>query len=110
MHVVGGDRVAVGVPLHAGVAVALEPTEVAVVGDPELRHRLVELDPALVGEGVVLVGGQVLELGHQDLAHLATGAGDEGDADALGDVPGHGRALADGLVVGVRVHEEEVPA
>ena len=56
---------------------------------------------------ILAVRGQVLELGHQDLAHLTAGAGDQGDAAALGDVLRHRGALPDRLVVGVGVHEQE---
>ena len=65
------------------------------VGDAERLHRLVELAAAVLAEPVLLVGGEVLQLGDEDLAHLAGGAGHEGDADALGDVPRHRRAVAD---------------
>ena len=47
-----------------------KPAEVAVVGDAERRHRGVELALAVLAQAVVAVGGQVLELGHQDLAQL----------------------------------------
>src|SRR3712207_6866402 len=47
---------------------------------------------------VLLVRREVLELGHQDLAHLPRGAGHYGDATPLGDVLRHRGALADGLV------------
>ena len=77
------------------------------VGDAELLHRVGELSAAVLAEAVVPVGGEVLELGHEDLAHLAGGAGHQGDAAALGDVLRHRGALADRLVVGVGVHEQE---
>ena len=50
------------------------------VGDPEDLHRVVELAAAVRAEPVVAVGREVLELGHQDLAHLAGRAGDQRDA------------------------------
>ena len=107
MDVVGGDRVAVLVPLHAGVAVGAEAAEEAVVGDAERRHRVGELAAAVLAEAVVAVGGEVLELGDEDLAHLTGGAGHQRDPAALGDVLRHRGALADRLVVGVGVHEQE---
>ena len=48
-----------------------------------------------------------VELGHQDLAALTGGAGDQGDAGALGGVLRHRRAGADRLVVGVGVHQQQ---
>ena len=99
--------VAVVVPLHAGVAVGAEPAEEPVVGDAELGHRRVQLAAPVQAEPVLLVGGEVLELGHQDLAHLPGGAGHQRHAAALGDVLRHGRALADRLVVRVRVNQEQ---
>ena len=77
------------------------------VGDAELLHRVVELAAPVLAEPVVAVGGEVLELGHQDLAHLPGRAGDQGDAAAHGDVLRHRRAVLDRLVVGVGVDEED---
>ena len=105
--VVGGDGVAVGVPLHAGVAVGAEAAEEAVVGDAELLHGVVELAAPVLAQPVLAVGGEVLELGHQDLAHLTGGARDQGDAAAHGDVLRHRRAVLDRLVVGVGVDEQQ---
>ena len=61
-------------------------------------------------ELVVLVGGEVRELGDEDLALLAERAGDERDVGALGDVLRHRGAVADRLVVGVGVHEQQPAA
>ena len=105
---VRGDRVAVLVPLHPGVAVGLEAAQPAVVGDAERLHRVGDLAASVLAEPVLLVGGEVLQLGDQDLAHLTGGAGDQGDPAALGDVAGHRGALADRLVVGVGVDEEQL--
>ena len=105
--VVGRDGVAVVVPLHAGVAVGAEAAEEPVVGDAELLHRVVELAAPVLAQPVLAVGGEVLELGHQDLAHLTGGAGDQGDAAAHGDVLRHRRAVLDRLVVGVGVDQEQ---
>ena len=63
VDVVGGDRVAVLVPLHAGVAEGAEAAEEPVVGDAELGHRVGELAAAVLAEPVLAVGGEVLELG-----------------------------------------------
>ena len=107
VDVVGGDGVAVVVPLHARVAVAAEATQEAVVGDPQRGHGGGELAAAVLAEPVLAVGGEVLQLGDQDLAHLAAGAGHQGDPAALGDVLRHRGALADRLVVGVGVDEQQ---
>ena len=107
VDVVGGDRVAVRVPLHAGVAVGAEAAEEPVVGDAERGHRVGELAAAVLAEPVLAVGGEVLELGDEDLAHLAGRAGHQRDPAALGDVLRHRGALADRLVVGVGVHEHQ---
>ena len=77
------------------------------VGDAELLHRDLDLAAAVLPETVVAVGGQVLQVGHQDLAHLAGRAGDQGDPAALRDVLRHRGAVVDGLVVGVGVDQEE---
>ena len=61
----------------------------------------------MLAEGVLLVGGQVRQLGQEDLALLAEGAGHEGDLGAVGDVLGHGGAGADALVIGMGMHEEQ---
>ena len=107
VHLVGRDRVAVLVPLHPGVAVGAEAAEEPVVGDAELLHGELELAAPVLPEPVVAIGGQVLELGHQDLAHLAGRAGDQRDAAALCDVLGHRGALPDRLVVGVGVDQQQ---
>jgi hypothetical protein len=78
-----------------------------VVGDAEGGHGVLDLGTPVLAEAVLLVGREVGQLGDEDLAHLPRGAGDAGDLAALGDVLGHGGAVADGLVVGVGVHEQE---
>ena len=107
MDVVGSDRVAVLMPLHAGVAVGAEAAEEPVVGDTQCSHRVGELAAAVLAEPVLAVGGEVLEPGDEDLAHLAGRAGHQRDPAAVGDVLRHRRALADRLVVGVGVHEHQ---
>ena len=77
------------------------------VGDAEDLHRVGDLAAAVLAEAVLLVGREVLELGDQDLAHLAGRAGHQRDAAPLGDVLRHRGAVADALVVGVGVHEQE---
>ena len=79
----------------------------ATLGDVLMAQGRYNEAASVLAEPVLLVGGEVLELGHQDLAHLAGGAGDQGDAATLRDVLGHRRALADGLVVGVGVDEQQ---
>ena len=85
----------------------LEAAEPAVVGDPERLHRVGDLAAPVVAELVLLVGGQVHQLGDQDLAHLTGGAGHQRDPASLGDVARHRGALADRLVVRVSVDEEQ---
>ena len=103
----GRDRMTVGVPGHAGVVEAAESAEEAVVGDAEDLHRLVELAATVIAQAALLLEGQVRQRRDEHLAHLTRGAGDEGDADALVDVAGHGGAGADALVVGVGVDEQD---
>jgi hypothetical protein len=81
--------------------------EEPVVGDPELLHGVGQLGDPVLPEGVSAVGSDVRELGHQDLALLAQGAGHQRDLGAAGDVARHRGALPDRLVVGVRVHEHQ---
>jgi hypothetical protein len=75
------------------------------VAPPE--EQLDALAAPVLAEAALLVVRQVRQVGHEDLAHLAGGAGDEGDADAVVDVAGHRGAVVDALVVGVGVDEEE---
>ena len=98
-----------GQPHHPGVAVAARPAEEAVVADAERLHRGGQLVDPVPAELVLLVGGEVRELGDEHLALLAQGAGDQGDLGALGGVARHRRAVADRLVVGVGVHEQQPP-
>jgi hypothetical protein len=78
-----------------------------VVGHAERLHGRGQLTHPVLAEAVLAVGGQVLELGHQHLALLTQGAGDERDQHALGRVAGHRGAGADGLVVGVRMDQQQ---
>ena len=66
-----------------------------------------QLADAVLAQAVLAVGGQVLQLGDEDLALLAQRARDEGDGDALGGVLRHRRAGADRLVVRVRVDQQQ---
>ena len=63
-----------------------------------------------LAEGVLVVGVEVRQLGRDDLALLAEGAGEHVDLVAGGDVVGDGHARGQQLVVGVGVDEEEAPA
>lgn len=94
---------------HPGVAEASGAAEEAVVGDPELLHGGGELADAVRAEDVLAVRGEVRENVRDDLALLAEGAGHQGDVGTVGRVLGHGGAIVDRLVVGVRVHEEQTP-
>ena len=53
-----------------------------------------QLLDAVRAELVVLVGGEVAQLGHDDLALLAERAGDQGDEGVLARVARHGAAGA----------------
>ena len=88
---------------HVGVAVA----EVLPLGHAELAHRGLELAGPDLAEPPMVVGR--VHLLHDDLAHLAAGAGDDDDAVAGLDGLGHRAAGADRLVVGVGMdrHERE---
>jgi len=97
-------RIEVRRPAHH---VRVPVVEVLPLGDAELGQGVLELahpdlaEPAAVRRGV--------ELGEDDLAELAPGAGHEDDPVAVGDGLRHDPAGADGLVVGVGVdgHEGE---
>jgi hypothetical protein len=80
--------------------------EEPVVGDTELLHRVRELGDPVLAQGVLPVGGEVLELGDEHLPLLPERAGHQRDLRATGDVLRHRGPLADRLVVGVGVHEK----
>ncbi len=82
VDVVGRDGVAVLVPLHPGVAVGAEAAQVAMVRHAEHLHRFRELLATVLAEAVLAVGGQVLQLRDEDLAHLPGRAGHQRDAPA----------------------------
>jgi hypothetical protein len=107
VDLVGRGRVAVLVPLHAGVAEATGSTQQAVVGDPELGHRIAQLADAVLTQQVVAVRRQVLELRHEDLTHLTQRARHERHGRALGHVLRHRHPVGDRLVVGMGVHEQD---
>ena len=75
----------------------------------EHAHGRGEFAIAVIAEAVLLIRGQVLQSGHEDLALLAQSARDERDPDALVDVARHHDTRADRLVVGMRVDEEDSP-
>ena len=58
---------------------------------------------------VVAVSGEMLQLGDEDLAELAERARHERDRGALGRVLRHRGAVADRLVVGMGMNEQESP-
>jgi hypothetical protein len=78
-----------------------------VVGDAERGHRVGELAAPVLAQPVLAVGGEVIELGDEDLAQLAVRAGHQGDPAALRDLLRQRRALPYRLVVGVGVHEQK---
>ena len=83
----------------------VDVAELAALDRPEPGQRAAELLGADLAElGVVL--GRV-HLGHDDLAVLATGAGDADHAVAGATVAGHDAAGGDGLVIRVGVHGHE---
>lgn len=92
---------------HAGVAVTAGAAEEAVVGDAERGAGGGQLGDPPTAELVGLGRGELGERRHVDLALLAEGAGHQGDVSAGGGVVRHRRAGADGLVVGVRVDQQE---
>ena len=100
---------AVRPPLHAGVAEAARAAEEPMVGDAEDLHRGLELLDPVRAEPVLLVGREMLDVGHQDLALLAGRARHERDVRAFGDVPRHGGAVDDRLVVRVGVDQQQPP-
>lgn len=110
VHVGGPEGVGPVVLLgahHPGVAEATGAAEEPVVGDAQFPHGGGELADPVGAQGVVAVGGEMGEVRRDDLALLAQRAGHQGDVGALGRVLGHGDAVVDGLVVRVRVHEEQ---
>ena len=117
-HQMGGRLVERGLPEgvgalvlrrahHPGVPVAARPAEEAVVRDAQGLHRGGQLTGAVRAEGVVAVRRESGQLGRDDLALLAECAGHQGDLRALGRVLGHGHAVVDRLVVGVRMHQQQ---
>lgn len=117
-HQIGGRLVERGLPEgfgtlvlhrahHPGVPVAARPAEEAVVRDAQGLHRGGQLAGAVRAEGVVTVRREMRELGRDDLALLAERAGHQGDQRTFGRVLGHGHAVDDRLVVGVRMHQQQ---
>ena len=94
---------------HPAVSVPARSTEEAVVGDAELGHRRRQLADAMLAQPVLMLGREMGQLRHQDLALFPERAGDERDMRSLGRVPSHGDAVADRLVVGMRVDEKQAP-
>ena len=92
---------------HAGIPVATGSAQEAMVGDAQLDHGRCELLLAVRAKFVLMGGGKMCEVADNHFAFLASSARDEGDADALSGVHRHGRAGRDGLVVGMRMHEEK---
>lgn len=70
-------------------------------------HRRTQLVPAVLAERVLVVGVEVGQLRRDDLALLPQGAGEDVHLVTEGDVVGDGHAGGEGLVVGVRVDEEQ---
>lgn len=70
-------------------------------------HRAAQLVAAELAERVLVVGVEVRQLGRDDLALLAEGAGEHVDLVTGGDVVGDGDAGRERLVVGVGVDEEQ---
>jgi hypothetical protein len=124
--VLRGGGPAVGAPGHAGVVVVARaageahggveggrlPREEA-LGHPQAGRGVVELADPVPAQGRAVVGAlraadlqRVQRLGDH-LAALAAGHGEQHDPCAELRVPAHGGAGGDGLVVGVRVHEQE---
>ncbi len=83
--------------------------EEAVIGDAERPAGRGQLADPMVAEAAVGIPGQVRECGRYDLAQLPQGAGDERHLRALGRVFGHRGAGANGLVVRMRVDQQQAP-
>ena len=77
------------------------------VAHSEQRKCRCQLDAPVRAELVLVVRSKVSQLGDEDLALLAEGAGDQRDVGALGDVLRHGDPGGDGLVVRVGVDEQK---
>ena len=92
-------RVAVARPAHH---VRVPVAQVLPLGHAERAHGPLQLHRAQLTEPTMVV--RRVELRHDDLTHLAAGAGHQDHAVAVGDGLGHRAAGADGLVVGMRVH------
>ena len=104
----GGADAAVAGQDHAGVTEAADAAEVDVPGPAEGLDRAGELADAVAAQLVGAVGGELGQLGGDDLALLAEGAGDDGDVGVrVGGVAGDHPAGCKGLVVGVGVDEDE---
>ena len=74
---------------------------------PRASIAAAQLPDPVAAELVGLVGGQLGQLGDEDLALLTQRAGEQGDRGPLGDVPGHRGPVVDRLVVGMGVHEQQ---
>ncbi len=94
-----GARVAVARPTHHVRVVIAQALPFRHAKD---AHGCFQLGRSELAEPPVVV--RRVHLGHDDLAHLAAGAGDQDDPAALGDGLGHRSSGADRLVVGVGVH------
>ena len=104
--------VEVRLPVRAGVAVpdATDHVRVAVpevvpLGHAELGHRCFHLGGPQLAEAPVVVGR--VQLGDDDLAHLAPRAGDDHHPMAGRDGLGERATHAHGLVVGVGVDRHQ---
>ena len=94
---------------HPGVAEPAVAAQPDVIDHAENVHRGLELTEAVRAQVVGLLGGEMGQILDQHLAFLAQRAGHQRHGRALGDVLGHGRPVADRLVVGVGMHHHEPP-
>ena len=77
------------------------------MGHPEHLHRTAQLLATVGGERVARSTLEVREVGGDDLALLAQGAGEHVHVVTARHVVGEGDTGGEGLVVGVGVHEEQ---
>ena len=93
--------------LHARVAPATRATQVDGCADAQRAQRLGELADSVAAELVRVIDGELGPAVADDLAFLAERAGDDADLCPAGGVVRDGGAVAEALVVGMRMHEQQ---
>ena len=100
-----GSVVGVGAH-HPGVAIPTGATQPMVVGDAQSLQCPDDLAATVLAQPILPVGGEVFELGHQNLALLSGRARDQSHRGAGLDVTSHRGSGADDLVIGVGVDKQ----